>query len=46
MIEVFSVNTLRSAGTVETAVSQAGPSVSSVGDVRPEPVWNRPSSPV
>jgi hypothetical protein len=46
MIEVFSVNTLRSAGTLETAVSQAGPSVSSVGEVRPEPVWKSPNSPV
>ena len=45
-MEVFSVNTLRKAGTLETAVSQAGPSVSVVGAVRPEPVWNSPNSPV
>ena len=46
MIEVFRVNTERSAATLDVAESHAGPSVSSVGEVFPEPVWNSPNVPV
>ena len=42
MIEVFSVNTDRSALTEEVAESQVAPGLPSAAVVAPVPVWNSP----
>ena len=42
MIEVFSVKTVRSDCTEETALSQVAPLLPPVAEVGPVPVWNSP----
>jgi hypothetical protein len=46
MIDVFNVNVERSAGTLETALSQDAPLLPAGSLVGPVPVWNSPKSPV